>query len=276
VAQPGVRNSRIQDFAEDELANLAVSTNWLGPCVPFWTGTIAIESLRSRCGKSCSSGQFEQKGVDMEDPEITSSERFAGPPSSIANNSDLVVWALHQLGGSENWVDVEQIYLKSFEIAPARFAWRTRPDLPSYKKCAKGLIDVERVGSVHRAHVTKRGHYERKLTMTGVAWCESHKAKLGDLYGSGVVQSTKVHSDSRRLREVSESNAFNRWTEHGEFDARTWELAEVLRCLPDSPPSTWASRLDEIEVAAKRNGRGEIEEFVALARSLIAKEQADG
>ena len=37
-----------------------------------------------------------------------------------ASNSELFVWALYLLGGAERDVDVEEIYLKCFEIAPAR------------------------------------------------------------------------------------------------------------------------------------------------------------
>ncbi len=193
-------------------------------------------------------------------------------PSATANNSDLVVWALFQLGGAENFVDVEDIYLKSFQIAPARFAWRTKPDLPSYKKCAKGLIDVERQGSFHRAHVMKRGHYERKLTMEGVKWCEMFAGRLGELYGSAVVQSTKTHGDSRRIREVLTSDPYKRWMASGAFDAQIWELAETFRCLPNSPTTTWMARLDEVEIAARRNGRIEVKQFVDLARAELNKE----
>ena len=40
-------------------------------------------------------------------------------------------------------MDVEEIYLKCFEIAPARLGWRTRPEIPDYKKISKALQSVE-------------------------------------------------------------------------------------------------------------------------------------
>ena len=63
------------------------------------------------------------------------------PPSSIPNNQDVFVWALYLLGGADQDVDVEAIYLKCFELAPARLAWRTRPDLPDYKKISTSLTN---------------------------------------------------------------------------------------------------------------------------------------
>lgn len=56
-----------------------------------------------------------------------------------ASNSELFVWALYLLGGAEHDVDVEDIYLKCFAIAPARLGWRTKPEIPDYKKNSKSF-----------------------------------------------------------------------------------------------------------------------------------------
>ena len=65
------------------------------------------------------------------------------PPSITHNNSDLTVYACYLAGGYERWLDVEELYLKMFELAPNRLGWRTRSDLPDYKKCAKALQELE-------------------------------------------------------------------------------------------------------------------------------------
>lgn len=69
------------------------------------------------------------------------------PPSFDANNNDLLVWSLFLLDGAEKWVDVENIYLKAFELGPARLSWRTRADIPDYKKVSKALQSVEASGN---------------------------------------------------------------------------------------------------------------------------------
>jgi hypothetical protein len=70
--------------------------------------------------------------------DIDSMTRTA-PPNQTANNQDVFIWSLYQLGGADRSIEVEDIYLKAFDIAPARLGWRTRPDLPDYKKVAKAL-----------------------------------------------------------------------------------------------------------------------------------------
>lgn len=70
-------------------------------------------------------------------------DRAVKAPSGTHNNSDLLVWACYQCGGFDRWIEVEELYLNAFELALARLAWRTRGNLPDYKKCAKALQELE-------------------------------------------------------------------------------------------------------------------------------------
>ena len=58
-------------------------------------------------------------------------------------NTDVFLWALYELGGSDEFIDVEAAFYRAFELAPARLSWRTRSDLPDLKKCSKALRDAE-------------------------------------------------------------------------------------------------------------------------------------
>lgn len=64
-------------------------------------------------------------------------------PTEPVTNSDVFLWALFELGGADEFVDVEAVFIKAFELAPLRLSWRTRPDLPDLKKCSKALRDAE-------------------------------------------------------------------------------------------------------------------------------------
>ena len=92
------------------------------------------------------------------------------PPSFEANNNDLLVWSLFLLGGAEKWVDVEDIYLKAFELGPARLSWRTRADIPDYKKVSKALQSVEAGGNRWQQLLEKRGAYDLKVVF-GISSC---------------------------------------------------------------------------------------------------------
>ena len=206
--------------------------------------------------------------------ELVLSSKPVQPPSDAHNNADLLVWALHLAGGDDGWVDVEELYLKAFELAPVRLSWRTRPDLPDYKKCAKALQELEDPKrSDHLGLTTKNGAYERRLTDQGLQWCETHEALLTSLYSStDVVPSASTQDDARRIRTLVGSTAYRTWADTDELSCSLWELAEAFRCMANSTKATWLVRLDEYAVAARRNGNEELERFIEAARSLVEQE----
>jgi hypothetical protein len=193
-------------------------------------------------------------------------------PSGQHNNADLIVWALHLCGGAERWVDVEELYLKAFELAPARLSWRTREDLPDYKKCAKALQEVEDEKTARHLlpAFMKQGAYERRLSVKGLAWCEAHAEHLTDLYSSTrIVPSASSQDDARHLKTLTASTAYRSWEASGAISTERWKLAEAFRCRANSPDATWQARLDEHLFSARRNGHGEAERFIELVRTYL-------
>lgn len=199
-------------------------------------------------------------------------QRPTRAPSATHNNSDLLVWSCFQLGGFDRWIDVEELYLKAFELAPARLAWRTRPDLPDYKKCAKALQELEDPKrSTHLGLLAKKNQYLRKLTADGKAWCESYHDMLAALYGSAPVPAASTQEAARLVRHVESTDAFRHFTTTGKVACELWQLAESLRCLPDSRPEVWMARLDAIEAGATRAARTDVAAFVDAVRAHLPK-----
>lgn len=194
-------------------------------------------------------------------------------PSSSHNNADLLVWATYLLGGHERWVDVEEMYLKAFELAPARLSWRTRSDIPDYKKCAKALQELEDTKrSEHLGLLVKQGSYLRKLTDSGYRWCEMYQTTLSKLYSGGFVPSAVTQEAGRAIRDLEKSEVFLSFQQLGRLECDLWELAEAMRCMVDSSPSVWAARLDSVAIAAIANGRQDILEFVEASRKFVENE----
>lgn len=190
------------------------------------------------------------------------------PPSPNPNNADLIVWSLYVLGGASKRIDVEDLYLKCFDIAPLRLSWRTRPDIPDYKKCAKALQEVEDSRRSNKVTLIIRlDQYNRQLSVDGVKWCEENHVLLDQLYGSYVppAQNQEV---ARKAKRIFESIAFSKFNKTPNELTRG-DIAIALRCTETASKQIWQSRLDEIDNAARALNRDDLAGFVASARQII-------
>jgi len=189
------------------------------------------------------------------------------PPSGEPNNQDVFIWALYLLGGADLDIDVEAIYLKSFDLAPARLGWRTRPDLPDYKKTAKALQSIEattHVGLVHRV-----GPYTRRLTAEGVRWIEKFMPILSSVYsGDAPVRAAATNDHERRRQRIVSSPAYAAWRTVGEIDL--FDSADAFECSAASPASVWRGRLEEARRAADVLRDGELAQFVESMQRFLA------
>lgn len=170
------------------------------------------------------------------------------PPSDQPNNQDVFLWALYLLGGADRDVDVEEIYLKCFELAPARLGWRTRPDLPDYKKASKALQSVE--AKTHPGLLLRPHEYSRRLSVEGVRWVEAYKEILSRSYSQGKVQASPMtNQHERRRREVKGDLVWSQFLSAPE-SLTSVELASVMNCTAASPDSIWKTRINELRRAA--------------------------
>ena len=170
------------------------------------------------------------------------------PPSDTPNNQDALVFALYLLGGADKDKDVEEIFLKCHELAPARLSWRTRPDLPDYKKVSKALQSVEATTHFGLFHHTNQ--YARRLTLDGVRWVETYLPTLEKIYANAPVGASRANNmHERRRQEIKSSDVWQTFkTEPGLLSKV--EFAAVLQCSPASSPVTWGSRIHDVKRAA--------------------------
>lgn len=199
--------------------------------------------------------------------------RQVKPPSTEHNNADLMVWACYVAGGYERWIDVEELFLKAFELGPNRLGWRTRGDIPDYKKCAKALQELEDPKrSDHLGLFLKQDKYTRKLSDDGLKWCRAYQSLLEGLYGGGYVPSQSTSEMGRLLSGVDRSDVFRQFSRSGVVDVEIWELADVLQCMPNSAVVVWTGRLDRLHVAAEQNSRADVVRFVEKVRERVVAE----
>lgn len=180
-------------------------------------------------------------------------------------NWEIFVWSLSQLGGGDDSVDVEEAFIRSFEIAPERFGWRTRPDLPDYKKTSKALRDAEARRPL--LFVKSGDGLRRQLSVEGSEWVERSRSRLGEVLGGGApVAEPKRRPRARLIREAETNHAFLAWQESGALPTEQWRIADLLRCSPDSAPSIWVQRLEVLRQAAHSTGASGLLRFLDTVR----------
>ena len=187
--------------------------------------------------------------------------------ASRASNSELFVWALYLLGGAERDVDVEEIYLKCFEIAPARLGWRTKPQIPDYKKTSKALQSVE----AETKFIFKTHRYARRLTSKGLQWVQKNSDKLQNTYGNQKVKPAATNQYLQKSNFIKNHPIWKEYLIQNTNDV-LHTLADSLECSPASPKNIWDGRFIELETVCDVLEDDELRQFMSFAKKIYSNE----
>lgn len=181
--------------------------------------------------------------------------------SEEISNWEIFLWALDELGGSHRFVDVEDVFVRCYELSPNRFSWRTRVNIPDYKKCSKALRDAE---AKRPPFLIKTGNrYSRQLTVEGERWLRGNQLRLSSFQREGkVLDEPKSRPQTRALVELEQSEAFTKWRANGFLPSEKWKMADIFLCSQDSPTAVWRSRLEVLRSAANRAQKGTVLAFL--------------
>ena len=186
--------------------------------------------------------------------------------TKTAANNEIFLWALYLLGGTERKVDVEDIYLKAFELAPLRLGWRTRPDIPNFKKAHHALSDVENRAGI--GYLIKLGANYRQLSPQGAAWIEENHKKMEDLFSGESKVSVAQKSDTSRLaKKLLQSEAWKLWSNQKEVPLAY--LASALECSTFSTQEVWAARIASLTAAGISTNNSDILDFAEFVNDSI-------
>ena len=184
------------------------------------------------------------------------------------SNTDLCIWAMYLLSAHIRPVDVEEIYLKLFEVAPEKFSWRTRSDLPNMRNGLTALGKLEK--DLYPEFVIKASPTSRMLSDVGLRWIEANREKFEGLGNARRVMPSRQNSDVQQIRRLQESPAWFAWQKGLRPDLE--QLADAFSCSPSSSRATWESRLNSAVLAADVSGLDEAREFIEEARGIVEKE----
>jgi hypothetical protein len=180
------------------------------------------------------------------------------------DNPDIIPLALYQLGGAGQFIDVEDMFLRCFELAPERFRWRKHV-IANYKTLSKALRDFEGRHS-HLLLKTEDG-LSRQLSKEGIDWVNARLDLFQQVLSNpGVNPPTRRH-EQKLLNEFAAHRLVAAFEKGSPEALQKYEVADLLLCAPDSPTDVWRERLETYRSAAAAAGRPNLVQFLDYVRS---------
>lgn len=181
------------------------------------------------------------------------------------DNPDIIPIALDDLGGAGRFVDVEDLFMRCYEIAPERFGWR-KHKIPNYKILSKALRDFE---EKHPDLLIKPPDgLKRQLSAEGIKWLRRRMPAYRKVLGSSRKPPPSRRPSQRILNELSRDPLFVSYSSGADFTFDKYRVADMLLCSPDSPIAVWRERLETFKSAAEDSNREDLVKFLdALAGS---------
>jgi hypothetical protein len=184
------------------------------------------------------------------------------------DNPDLIPYALYLLGGVGEFIDVEDVFVKCHELAPERFSWRSKP-LPNYKSLSKALRDFE---GKHPTLLLKTADgLRRQLSAEGVEWLKVNQTEIEVTIGAPGTNPPTRRPGQRLLNELADQEAVREFAAGGRPEFKKFQVADLLVCSPDSPPSVFRERLETYRSAAEEGGRPDLLAFLDFLKSEMSE-----
>jgi len=147
-----------------------------------------------------------------------------------ARQLDVVILAVHLLGGSQKSVDTEDVAVKADELAPGMFSWRKYPEQINLELVRVALSDAKKPN--YGQLLSGSGREGWRLSTAGLEWVRSSGEALlaeeltwtSESRSAGSVDTVRKQREEERIMA---SSAWRAWREGGAVSLR--QAQEVLR-----------------------------------------------
>jgi hypothetical protein len=180
------------------------------------------------------------------------------------DNLDIIPFALYELGGAGQFLDVEDIFLRCFEVAPERFRWRKHL-IANYKTLSKALRDFE--GRHPDLLLKTEDGLSRQLSKEGIDWVNARLELFREVLSKPGANPPTRRREQKLLNEFASHRLVRAYEKGSLDDLHKYEVADLLLCAPDSPRAVWKERLETYRSAATAAGRPNLVEFLDYLRS---------
>ena len=213
----------------------------------------------------------------------------SGTNEKDINNRQVVLLALLLQGGATGHVDLEDIAVQAYRLAPTRFRW-SRYDYPSLEATRQAF-----------KHWKDRKHEEPRVTehrqtylLTGLGVKEAvdaarvifqrdistaddaikiykeESAIAADGSQGAIVTRTRTSArpSQHELRRIKAHRLFKNW-QSGGTDFEQWEIADLLNCLPNSSRRVWDERFSRLNAMAEFWQDEELTRFIKTIKKHV-------
>lgn len=197
----------------------------------------------------------KQKVVPLQGP--------TGAPDAVVNvgtQIDYALVALLEAGGADQFVDIEDIAVAAFRLAPHHFCWRKYPQYPSAEATRLALRDVEqRHGELL---VRGPGGRTRRFNAEGLRRATEARAALIQPPAARGREALRRPA-TRDLSRMEGHPAVTKWRSRGIETVSRYDLADLLMCSPSAAPGVFKDRLSSATAAAAQWGRDDLGTFLS-------------
>jgi len=180
-------------------------------------------------------------------------------PKVRIDNLDLIPFALYELGGAGKFIDVEDVFLHCFELAPERFRWR-KHNLPNYKTLSKALRDFE--GRRPNLMLKTEDGLSRQLSREGLDWVTERLDEYRAVLARPGSNPPTRRTEHKFLNEFASHTLVKQYEKGTQVALSKYAVADLLLCAPDSPVAIWRERLETLKSAAHAAGRPRLVDFL--------------
>ena len=186
------------------------------------------------------------------------------------SNVDIAVFALHQLGGVNRKVHLEEIASECHRLAPKRFGWelprfQAFPDKKAAYYALNDAVKPKHGGLVGRMGTRSKvkGGQKFWLTEQGAKWVKGHEERVADGLLKTQLSDTPRRKAEETLRVVKGAKAFVHFRAKGGVDGLTvYDLANFLGSMYETSPSAVRKKFAEMKTKAELTDDGEMSEFL--------------
>lgn len=191
-----------------------------------------------------------------------------GHIEQILSNSQIVTLAILELGGVAEAIDIEDIAIQAYELAPEKFSWRKHPECIDLRVVQYALKDA---ANGHKGEPLIKGSLKHgyMLTTVGLEWLENNQLIDGELDKSSTRKQSTADKLSIEQARLLTSTALSKF-KSGKFEEIKYsDFQEFARVNDYFPEHVRQKRYVVIENATR--GNPELEElWTQLTRKFVS------